>query len=104
MLAVKFNLRRWLLRWNTKSMIKKKTAVKEQLYGGIIEMMNNRSLFYRSSVGRNHEYSHWTDEGKAELHAFVEDLSRKMLLAEEADLDARAKELVLETLKTKESQ
>ena len=81
----------------------KKSAVKDQLYGAIIEMMNSRQLFYQSNVGKNHEYSHWTDEGKEELLTFVMEHSKKMLSAEEEILREKAKQTVFETLKQKES-
>lgn len=80
----------------------RKSAVKDQLYGGIIEMMHNRELFYRSDIGKNHEYSRWTDEGQQELMAFVLAHSKKMLVAHEIELDARAKELTFSALKKPE--
>lgn len=80
----------------------KKLAVKDQLYGGIMEMMHNRDLFYRSNIGKNHEYSHWTDQGQQELMTFVLEHSKKMLSAEEADLDARAKDMTFKVLKKPE--
>ena len=80
----------------------RKSAVKDQLYGGIIEKMRSRELFYRSDVGRNHEYSHWTEEGQQELMAFVIAYSKKMLVAEEAEIDKRAKELTFSALKKSE--
>lgn len=80
----------------------RKSAVKDQLYGSIIEMMNNRDYFYKSNIGKNHEYSHWTDLGKEELLAFVTAHSKRMLTAEEALIDARAKEMTFEALKKPE--
>ena len=43
-------------------------AIKDLVYGGITELMNNRNYFYWSSVGAN--YSHFTDEGKVALAEF----------------------------------
>ena len=80
----------------------RKSAVKDQLYGSIIEMMNNRDYFYKSGIGKNHEYSHWTDQGQEELLAFVMEHSKRMLTAEDKLVDARAKEMTFEALKKPE--
>ena len=80
----------------------RKSAVKDQLYGGIMEMLHNKEYFYKSNVGKAHEYSTWTDAGKEELFAFVLYHSKKMLVAEEAELDARAKGMVIDALKKPE--
>jgi len=77
----------------------RRSAVKNQLYGGLLEMMKERELFYRSDM--NHDFSHWTEIGKEELFIFMLDMSRKMLKAESVDDEARAKEMVFKTLKDK---
>lgn len=74
-----------------------KLAIKELMYGGISEMIKNRRYFYRSSVGK--DYSHWTDEGKVALHQFMMDITQYMHDADDAELDRRAKEMVLAELK-----
>ncbi len=80
----------------------RKTAIRDQLYGGIIEMMKNREFFYRSEIGKAHEYSSWTDQGKEELVEFIMAHSKKMLVAEEAEIDTLAKEMTFNALKKKE--
>lgn len=80
----------------------RKSAVKDQLYGSIVEMMHDRELFYKSNVGKHHEYSHWTDEGKQALMEFVEAHSKRILVAEEELLRNRAKEMTFEALKKPE--
>lgn len=77
----------------------RKNAVKDQLYGSIVEMMGNRELFYKSNVGKHHEYSHWTEEGKQALMEFLESHSKRILSAEEEDLKSRAKEMTFDALK-----
>ena len=78
----------------------KKHALKDQLYGTILEMTKNPKLYYISSIQRNtHEYSNWNEDGRIELQEFIEDITRKMLIAEQLELDARAKELVFKELK-----
>ena len=74
-----------------------RAAVKDFMYGGIAELMNNRNYFYWSSVGSN--YSHFTDEGKVALAEFMALVGPKMKEAEEQALDKRAKEMVLKELK-----
>lgn len=73
-------------------------AIKDLMYGGITELMNNRNYFYWSSVGSN--YSHFTDEGKVALAEFMALVGPKMKEAEEASLDRRAKDMVLKELKS----
>ena len=77
-----------------------KTAIKDLLYGGISELMKNKRYYYQSSVGK--AYCHWTDEGKIALDEFVLEISQFMTEADNAELDRRAKEMVVDTLKGKE--
>lgn len=75
-----------------------KQAIKDLMYGGVNEMMQNRRYYYRSSVGK--DYSHWTDEGKLAMEQFMRDMTQYIVEAEEKALDNRAKELVLKELKS----
>jgi hypothetical protein len=72
-------------------------AIKELMYGGVKELMNNRTYYYYSNVGQN--YSHWTEEGQQALAEYMNLMGYKMLEIEEASLNQRAKELVLKGLK-----
>jgi hypothetical protein len=76
-------------------------AIKDFAYGGIMELMRNRQYYYNSGVGSS--YSHWTDEGKEVLIEYMTIVAGKMHDAEQAELDARAKELVLRELKGKDA-
>lgn len=67
------------------------------MYGGIVEMMNNNELFYRSSV--NSGYSNWTDMGKIELQEFISSFTVQILESQERELNKRAKEMVVTGLK-----
>lgn len=78
----------------------RKIAVKNQLYGAIQEMMTDSTLFYRSDM--NHDFSHWTDAGKEELMSFMLDFSRKMLKAQKDEDEARARDMVFQSLSNKE--
>jgi hypothetical protein len=74
-----------------------KSAIKDLVYGGLEELINNRRYYYHSTVGAG--YSHLTDDGKDAVVAFTELMAFKILEAEYADLDRRAKEQVLASLK-----
>ena len=77
-----------------------KNAIKELLYGGISELMHNKTYYYKSSVGRG--YSKWTDEGEKALNEFVSEIANFIIEADKEELDRRAKEMVMDTLKGKE--
>jgi hypothetical protein len=72
-------------------------ATKELMYGALSELMHNRKYYYHSNVGAS--YSYWTEDGKEALHEFMNILAFKMLKAEEAELNQRAKDLVVKGLK-----
>lgn len=74
-----------------------KLAIKELMYGGVNELMQNNRFYYRSSVGRG--YSKWTDEGQEALTEFVSEIAHMISEAEAQDLDQRAKQLVIKELK-----
>ena len=61
-----------------------KQAVKDVMFGGLMELMRDRRYYYSSSVGTN--YCHWTDEGKEALQEYMGIISYKLWEAEEADL------------------
>ena len=74
-----------------------RTVVKDLLYGGMIEMMQNKDLYYSSSVGA--KYSHWTEKGTLAVTEFVISMTQHMHEAEDEMLDERAKQLVMKELK-----
>lgn len=74
-----------------------KQAIKEIMYGGLKELMDNRQYYYKSSVGKN--YSSFTTVGREALHQFIEELAGFITEAENADLDKRAKDMVIKELK-----
>lgn len=78
-----------------------RAIIARQLVGGIVEMMNDPKLFRKSEIGRKHEYSNWTEVGRTALTEFIEEYSKKLLVAEERDLDARAREMTFQALKEK---
>jgi hypothetical protein len=74
-----------------------KDAIKDFMYGGVAELMRNRTYYYYSSVAP--EYCHWTEEGEQALAEYMTLVGRQMLMAEEKELDQRAKDMVLNKLK-----
>ena len=74
-----------------------KDVVKDILYGGLAELMNNKEFYYRSSVGP--DYSHWTERGNVVMLAFVNAMIKQIHTAEDKALDRRAKDLVIKGLK-----
>lgn len=76
-----------------------KESVKNLVYGGVSELMNDRRFYYRSTI--NLSYNHFTDEGVTALTEYMKLMSYKMIEAEEAELNSRAKQLVLKELKGK---
>lgn len=75
----------------------KKSAIKDLIYGGVEEIINNRNFYYHSSVGA--AYSHLTDEGKDAIVEFMDLMAWKVKEAETADLENRAKQQVMNALK-----
>ena len=73
-----------------------KGAIKELMYGGIKELMQNSRYYYRSSVSR--DYCHFTEEGKIAVYQFVSEISDFISEAEDAELDKRAKDMVMKEL------
>jgi hypothetical protein len=78
----------------------KKGAIKDLCYGGMLELLNNRNYYYHSGVGAS--YSHLTEDGKAAMIEFMNMIAYKMKEAEDADLNDRAKQQVLDQLKKKD--
>jgi hypothetical protein len=74
-----------------------KQAVKDLMFGGVAELMKNKQFYYFSSVGP--QYCHWTNEGQEALQAYMSIMAYKFHEAETAELDRRAKEMVIGALK-----
>ncbi len=78
----------------------KKGAIKDLVYGGVEEILSNRNYYYHSSVGA--DYSHFTEDGKIAMVEFMNLMAFKIKQAEDADLNERAKQQVLNELKRKD--
>jgi hypothetical protein len=77
-----------------------RAAIKDLVYGGMLELMRNRDYYYNSGVSAN--YNHWTEEGKIALADYMNLVAGKMWEAEQAELDRRARDLVVKELKSKD--
>lgn len=75
-----------------------KDAIKDLIYGGIEEILNNPRYYYHSTVGA--EYSRFTEDGRTAVVEFIDLMAWKIKQANEEDLNSRAKHQVIETLKT----
>lgn len=73
-----------------------KEALKNVIYGGLIALASDRTLYYR---GIGPQYSHWTENGQEALQSFLDIMTYQMLKVEESEMDRRAKELVVKGLK-----
>ena len=87
----------WTRSYNGVLKMLDKRAVKELLYGGINEIVQNKEFYYNSGVGPN--YNHFTEAGKQAMDAYMKQMVEMMLKAEEESLNKRAKELVVKGLK-----
>lgn len=79
-----------------KGLIMERRALKDMLYGGIEEMLQNNRYYYHSSIGPN--YSHFTDEGKKNLTEFLDMIAFEMKKCREAEDEQRSRDLVMKEL------
>jgi hypothetical protein len=82
----------------SKGYVMEKQAIKELMYGGLNEIMNNRRYYYTSSTGKH--YSHFTEPGKIAVQEFVTEIASYITDAENNELDKRARDMVLKELKS----
>jgi hypothetical protein len=75
----------------------KKFQAKDLLYGGLLELLQNRENFYHSTVGSS--YNYFTDQGVEALKEFTKEMATIILRAEEESLNERAKDLMIKGLK-----
>ena len=73
--------------------------IEKQLYMGIVAVLNDDSLYYKSSVGKKGEYNHWKEGGQEALLQYIETVAPLILRNEREKLDKRAKQLMWEELK-----
>ena len=74
-----------------------KAALKDLIYGGLTELMNNKDFYYRSPNGA--DYSKWSEKGNDVMIEYVTSITKQMHTAEDKFLDRRAKDMVIRGLK-----
>lgn len=74
-----------------------KAAIKDLLYGGVMEILNNSDFYYNSRIDSG--YNRFTDRGRAAMEEYLKTVAALMLKAEEESLNKRAKEMVINSLK-----
>ena len=68
-----------------------------QVYAGLFEILKDQRLYYNSSVGA--DYSHLTEEGEKAVVSWISLMAPQMIRIQQAELDARAKQMVVNELK-----
>ena len=68
-----------------------------QVYAGLHEILKDQRLYYHSNIGDN--YCHLTEEGEKAVVSWITLMAPQMLRIQKAELDARAKQMVVEELK-----
>jgi hypothetical protein len=74
-----------------------KEAVKNLMFGGFSELIRDSKYYHRSEVGP--EYCYFTARGEVAIKDFMTQMAVNIHTAEVADLDRRAKEMVIKGLK-----
>jgi len=73
-----------------------KSAVKDLIFGGLSELIQNNRYYYHSAMGP--EYSHWTDFGEEVMTEFMTVMAYRIAETNAESLNERAKELVMNGL------
>jgi hypothetical protein len=74
-----------------------KDAVKDIIFGGLVEIVKSKRYYRYSTVGP--EYSYLTEDGEKMIVEYINLMSYKIHQAEEEELNKRAKELTMKALK-----
>jgi hypothetical protein len=74
-----------------------KAALKDLLYGGMVELVNDKTYYYHSTISSN--YSKLTDAGVVAMTKYITAMAELMIEAETKELDKRAKDMVIRGLK-----
>jgi hypothetical protein len=76
----------------------KRSMNKDLVYGGLMELVKNKSVWHESTVAP--EYSHLTEDGKKAIIHVVENMFRGMQVIHETEVYEEAKRQTLEALKS----
>ena len=73
---------------------------KDVVYGSLLELSKNASVWYDSNV--DSKYSHLTEEGKAAIIPVIENIFRELQALEKEVIKETAKQQTINALKGKE--
>jgi hypothetical protein len=68
-----------------------------QVYAGLFEILKDKNLYYQSGI--DSKYDKFTEKGEEAVLEWLKFVAPKMLAVEKAELDLRAKQLVIDELK-----
>lgn len=68
-----------------------------QVYAGLFEILKDKNLYYQSGI--DSKYDKFTEKGELAVLEWIKFMAPKMVEVEKQELDARAKQLVVEELK-----
>ena len=73
--------------------------LEKQLYAGILAVLNDKSYYYQSSIGKRGEYNQLKDSGREAIMVFIDQFAPLMIQQQNNELDARAKKIMWDELK-----
>lgn len=73
--------------------------IEKQLYLGIVAVLQDNKIYYKTDIGQKGEYNYFREGGKEALITYIEAMAPLILNNERDKLDKRAKQLVMEELK-----
>ena len=71
-------------------------VLKKQIYAGILEVLKDRSCYYRSGVGSN--FSYFTEAGEKAIMHYIKTMAPTMLDQHDYEMNEIAKKMVWEEL------
>jgi len=74
-----------------------KLPFEKQIYAGLMEILRDDYFYYQ---GYSKDYNHLTEDGKAAVIEYITMMAPHMLKREENALDYRAKQMVINELKS----
>lgn len=70
---------------------------KRQIYGGLLEILKDSQYYYYSTIGS--DYSHLTEDGKAAVLKYINQVAPYMIKENKEELQQLAKQMVIDELK-----
>ena len=73
--------------------------IEKQLYLGIVAVLQDNTIYYKTDIGAKGEYNYFRDGGKEALITYTAAMAPLILKNEQQKLDKRAKQMMWEELK-----